>query len=294
MDILEQIGAGRLVSPRTHEELEFDSEENVLVGRTTGERFAMWDKRVPILLKDVQWAKKYVDASPEMLGQYCGKTGERPAKRRWSRKSVGSLYAARANNAMNSILDPQPADAICLSIGGGPTRAHPRLCNLNLGPFANVDLVADAHALPYADGSVDAIHCSAVIEHLHTPDLAVAEMYRVLKPGGQAFVSTPFMQLYHGYPNHYQNYTITGHQLLFTRHGFEIIEADVSVGPAHAVSQLVDQFIREYLRGPKRWLFRRLWRLATPSVRRADTDPQAGAKAHVMASATYLVARRAG
>jgi predicted SAM-dependent methyltransferase len=34
------------------------------------------------------------------------------------------------------------------------------------GPFANVDVVADAYALPYATGSVDAVHCEAVLEHL--------------------------------------------------------------------------------------------------------------------------------
>jgi SAM-dependent methyltransferase len=105
-------------------------------------------------------------------------------------------------------------DVIFLSIGGGPTRPCPKMINLNIGPFQNVDIVGDAHQLPYADNSVDAIYCEAVIEHLYNPVKAVNEMYRILKKDGGVFVVTPFLQPYHGYPSHYQNYTLTGHEYL--------------------------------------------------------------------------------
>jgi SAM-dependent methyltransferase len=36
-----------------------------------------------------------------------------------------------------------------------------------------------------------------VIEHLEFPERAVAEMYRVLKPGGLALLNTPFLQAFH-------------------------------------------------------------------------------------------------
>lgn len=50
-------------------------------------------------------------------------------------------------------------------------------------------LLADAGELPLADGSVDGAFCSNVLEH--TPDAApiVAEIARVLRPGGWAYVS---------------------------------------------------------------------------------------------------------
>ena len=60
-------------------------------------------------------------------------------------------------------------------------REHPSLVNVNIGPFANVDVVADAHHLPYADASVDAIFCEAVLEHLVQPHEAVKELFRVCR-----------------------------------------------------------------------------------------------------------------
>ncbi len=50
-------------------------------------------------------------------------------------------------------------------------------------------LIADAGALPLADGSVDGVFCSNLLEH--TPDAApvIAEIERVLRPGGWAYVS---------------------------------------------------------------------------------------------------------
>ncbi|MBL8849797.1 MAG: methyltransferase domain-containing protein, partial [Planctomycetaceae bacterium] len=49
---------------------------------------------------------------------------------------------------------------------------------------AKADLLADAHALPFAGGSFDAVLSFAVFEHLHNPFLAIREVSRILKPGG--------------------------------------------------------------------------------------------------------------
>jgi SAM-dependent methyltransferase len=43
---------------------------------------------------------------------------------------------------------------------------------------------ADAAKLPLADGSVDAVVCECLLSTLAEPDLALAEFYRVLVPGG--------------------------------------------------------------------------------------------------------------
>ncbi|MGI5441341.1 methyltransferase domain-containing protein [Streptomyces shenzhenensis] len=43
----------------------------------------------------------------------------------------------------------------------------------------------DALALPVPDASVDVVWCERVLQHLAEPDRAVAEMARVLRPGGR-------------------------------------------------------------------------------------------------------------
>jgi SAM-dependent methyltransferase len=54
-------------------------------------------------------------------------------------------------------------------------------------------LVGDASRLPLADSSVDAALCFEVIEHVPrgTERTMIAEIRRVLRPGGRLFLSTP-------------------------------------------------------------------------------------------------------
>ncbi len=92
-------------------------------------------------------------------------------------------------------------------------------------PDYHPDIVGDIHALPFADSSVDAIVCIAVLEHVEEPAKAVAEVYRVLKPGGQAFFYAPFLFYYHplkGYYKDFFRFTSDGWRYL-TRH-FKIVE----------------------------------------------------------------------
>ena len=50
---------------------------------------------------------------------------------------------------------------------------------------------ADASSLPYESRSFDLIVCSQVFEHLSDPEAAIAEIERVLAPGGLAMVDFP-------------------------------------------------------------------------------------------------------
>ncbi len=49
----------------------------------------------------------------------------------------------------------------------------------------------DAYALPFVDDSFDAVIAAEVLEHLPDDERAMAELCRVLKPGGQIAVTVP-------------------------------------------------------------------------------------------------------
>lgn len=51
--------------------------------------------------------------------------------------------------------------------------------------------VASVCDLPFADDSFDGIFYHHVIEHVDDPDKSLAELSRVLKPGGEIFIGTP-------------------------------------------------------------------------------------------------------
>jgi SAM-dependent methyltransferase len=60
-----------------------------------------------------------------------------------------------------------------------------------LGRWRNVQTqVADVCALPFADGSFDLVLAMHMLYHAPDPDLAVAQIARVLRPGGVAVAST--------------------------------------------------------------------------------------------------------
>jgi len=90
----------------------------------------------------------------------------------------------------------------------------------------DMDLICDAHCLPFKSESFSFVYALAVFEHLHSPWIAADEIFRVLKPGGRVFVLTAFMQHLHGYPNHYFNMTIPGLERIFSN--FDIIETKPS------------------------------------------------------------------
>jgi SAM-dependent methyltransferase len=62
------------------------------------------------------------------------------------------------------------------------------------------DIVADIEDMPFDDATVDAFICRSVLEHVRSPERAVAEMTRALKPGGQVLITVPCVYPYHARP----------------------------------------------------------------------------------------------
>ena len=55
--------------------------------------------------------------------------------------------------------------------------------------FASADF--EREKLPWPDGSMNAITCMHLVEHLHTLDLLMREIARLLAPGGGVYFETP-------------------------------------------------------------------------------------------------------
>ena len=56
---------------------------------------------------------------------------------------------------------------------------------------AGVDFGVDIQCLPFADNSFDYVYCSHVLEHVPDDGRALAELLRILRPGGIALLCVP-------------------------------------------------------------------------------------------------------
>lgn len=90
---------------------------------------------------------------------------------------------------------------------------------LDVNPSPGTDIVADAHHLPFADRSFDVALSMQVLEHLHSPWVAMDEIARIVRPGGCFVGSVAFLK---GYHQSYFHMTHLGVAQLMKASGFEI------------------------------------------------------------------------
>lgn len=128
--------------------------------------------------------------------------------------------------------------AVVVNIGSGVHRYHPEQVNIDIFPYADVDVVADATKMPFADASADGALCECLLEHVPEPQKVVDEILRILKPGGTAYILIPFVYPFHASPNDFQRWSIEGLRQLLR--GGEIESIGTRAGPTSALTaQLV-------------------------------------------------------
>jgi SAM-dependent methyltransferase len=87
--------------------------------------------------------------------------------------------------------------------------------------------VADATAIPLAEGAVSGAACGEVLEHLGDDAAAVCELARVLQPGGVLAVTVPAGTERYGRADrvagHYRRYDADGLEALLRAGGFRVL-----------------------------------------------------------------------
>jgi SAM-dependent methyltransferase len=116
--------------------------------------------------------------------------------------------------------------------------ASGEVINIDIQDGDTVDVVGDAHNLPFDDSSFDSVIMQAVLEHLHTPEVAIKEAFRVLKPGGFLYLEVPFLQGFHADPHDYFRFTQVGLNSIVKNMGV-IVSTDVSSGPFSALNWII-------------------------------------------------------
>lgn len=211
--------------------------------------------------------------------QFTERDGESPIARestgRQARRSrsVGNRVA-EAHIAR--ILDELPAGSRVLVVGGatigkGTERLYDsslEVTGIDIYRSELIQVLADAHQVPFADGTFEAVIVQAVLEHVLDPNRVVAEIWRVLSTDGLVYAETPFLQQVHEGPYDFTRFTESGHRWLFRQ--FDSIDSGVVAGPGLALQWGIDYLIRALFRSrsagirsrrltfPIRWLDSRI------------------------------------
>lgn len=127
------------------------------------------------------------------------------------------------------------------------TGATLHTCDFCAGP--GVDFVADVSAMPFEDGSYDIVLNTQVLEHVRDPARVVRELTRVLKPGGNLFLTTPQSSPLHNLPWNFFNFTNLGLRLLFEEAGLEVIKEEAQGGHFALLAYELNWTVREIERG---------------------------------------------
>ena len=69
----------------------------------------------------------------------------------------------------------------------------PGTIGIDIDPQSDADIFHDLNIYPFPidENSIDKVYAKHIIEHLDEPRGFLKEIYRILKPGGSAFVETP-------------------------------------------------------------------------------------------------------
>lgn len=165
------------------------------------------------------------------------------------RQLADPLFLARRALKAHIARHAQQIDGLLVDIGCGarPYAAmfsHCRYLGLEVtqhsprGSARQPDIFFNGRALPLRSESADAILCTQVLEHVFEPPDFLAEIRRVLKPGGRLLLTVPFMWDEHEQPFDYARYSSFGLRHLLQKAGFRVLVFDKTLPGLPTLGQL--------------------------------------------------------
>ncbi len=130
-----------------------------------------------------------------------------------------------------------------LNFGSGLMRFHKRMINLDVQNGETVDIVSDGKGIPLKDASIDLVITQEVLEHISDYRAALAELERVLRPGGKIYCQLPFQIGFHPGPYDFRRFSRDGIVDLFEGPRWSIQQVGISVGHGTALYRIAVEFV---------------------------------------------------
>ena len=173
-------------------------------------------------------------------------------------------FEAEIRRSLCAFAAELPAGSRVLDAGAGECQhaqrfAHCRYTGVDLRVgdaswnYSRIDVVGDLARLPFVDRAFAAALNIVVLEHTTDPAQVLAELARVMQPGGRLLLIAPQEWGMHQTPHDYFRYTRFGLELLLGRAGF----GDLQIAPVGGFFTLLGRRCLEatlFFQGGWRWL----------------------------------------
>jgi SAM-dependent methyltransferase len=137
------------------------------------------------------------------------------------------------------------------------------------------EVIWDGIRMPLEDSSFDCTIATEVLEHCPDPRIPVAEIHRILRPGGCFFFTVPFLWPLHEVPFDEYRYTPFALKRILSSIGFENVDVWALGGWNASLAQMLGLWVRR--RPMKSWQRAIASRLFMPIIRwliRSDVPPK--------------------
>ena len=217
-------------------------------------------------------------------------------REKFIKKIYGDHNDSRAVKcSLNQLIEALPKDFQGLNVGAGNSDLGERFQNLELFEGEAVDLVGSVENIPSDPEQYDVVVAQEVIEHVADPTTALAEISRVLKPGGMVYLQVPFMIGYHPCPNDYWRFTEQGLLILLKRGGFLPEASGQTVGSATGFYRIAVEFFAILFSLPWRKLyipFKAFFALALYPLKWLDFLFRLSPETHRISGGYFVIGRK--
>jgi len=119
---------------------------------------------------------------------------------------------------------------------------HPKTLTGESNINISLNVFGDLFSLPFRTCSVDCVILTQVLEHIAEPWKIFPEIERIIKPGGNFLLSTPFFYPLHDEPYDFFRFSPHGLRQLLQKSNFDIIEMIPQGGFITLFAELLNLF----------------------------------------------------
>jgi SAM-dependent methyltransferase len=179
--------------------------------------------------------------------------------KKFLKKVAAGLPAAKftrfRNRKIFEWMNQHAAEKRVLNLGSG-VKQFDHYLNNGINPVhldidrckPNLDIVADAHELPFCNECFDIVFSIAVLEHVKRPWIVAEEITRILKPGGHVILEIPFLNVIHDEEDYFR-FTDKGIEILFDQDHYDVILRQVGSGGASFMSVFLHTYFQQFMPG---------------------------------------------